>query len=280
MISCQQLVRWNFHGCLCHPLSHSHPTQDTTWLKQLKPQAGFLFLIRRLFLQSVSAWKFPLSLKNKKSQVTAEGTLPSVMPLTHSPPLRSNFELVFVFLRSSGLTMDTHSGLSWHAHYWFVISFSFPTAPFFPSWVISYLEKHRAERHGGRQQPCWRTTWAEEGMFSVELPLLQNELEVLLLYGGWAVRLRSVLGAPRPHHLRESTQETVKSRTFLLLPSTPHLFLLSACHNKCHTAHVGVRTRDTWEEATWELVVDVTHRLSPNRIAVPAAAGKCRQHYG
>lgn len=106
----------------------------------------------------------------------------------------------------------------------------------------------------------------------------QKELEVLLLYRGQTVWLRSVLGVP-PITLRERRQEAVKSGAFLPLASTPHLFLLSLCHNKCHTAHVGVSIRDTWE-ATWESWVHVTHKLSPNRKAVPAAAGKCREHYG
>ena len=85
-------------------------------------------------------------------------------------------------------------------------------------------------------------------MLSVEFPVLRRS-EKSCFSTEAKLWLRSVLGVP-PITLRERRQEAVKFEAFLPLASTPHLFLLSLCHNKCHTAHVGVSIRDTREEAT------------------------------
>lgn len=190
MISSQHLVTWNFHGCLCYPSSLSRPTQDTVWLKQLKPQDGFLFYYADCFFNL-----FHREFEKKKNHRWQQRAL--FPTLCHSPPLGRNCELVFVFSVpevDNGHTFQpelTHPLL-------FCCLLPFLYCPFCSQlddlifgktqirkswWLAAALVEEYLNR--GRYVFC-RASCA------------QKELEVLLLYRGQTVWLRSVLGVPPP----------------------------------------------------------------------------------
>lgn len=175
--------------------------------------------------------------------------------------------------------MDTHSSLSWHTHYCFLVSLPFPTFLFFLSWMSSYLEKHN-KKERLLAAALGRTTRGEECMFSVHLPELQNEPEVLLLlYGGLNVWLRSVSGpAPLlPSYVAPKGKQTGRyadqSIRFLSLHSSLCNLPVWGWHCSCclHatmdvTQHMSGSEWGTLEKHLFrELWVNVTHSLPPQK---------------
>lgn len=104
MISSQHLATWNFHGCLCYPSSLSRPTQDTVWLKQLKPQDGFLFYYADCFFNLFHR-------EFEKKKITGDSRGHSFLHYaTHH--LWEGIVNLCLFSRFLRLTMGTHSSLS------------------------------------------------------------------------------------------------------------------------------------------------------------------------
>lgn len=73
---------WTFDGRLCQPPSFSHPTQNSDCSKS---QGSLHYLMQRIFLCFTWNLNISFEIKNRKSQVTAEGALASAILLTCQP---------------------------------------------------------------------------------------------------------------------------------------------------------------------------------------------------
>lgn len=162
-------ARWDgIFMAACATLTSCSPDTEHSLVETGEIPSWLPYLTWRLFLRSVfhGAWQFPLKLK-PKNHSDSRGRPSLFYAVDALTTLRRNSGVVFVFLTYSGLTMVTHSSLNWHTHWCFTVSLLFPTVVFSLRGVISYVEKHRRKGSGRWQQPCWRSTWAEECVLSV-----------------------------------------------------------------------------------------------------------------